>query len=188
MPAPANYKQVLNHFQSLPSEVQGYFPSFNDLVKDYPLEVSVSYVFARVEAAKHSAIYCGIVKIHWTDSALTREMIDKDHMSRGRFRDLFKIVFGKPLKKDLEDKLSGAEEIRDKIAHGKKWKNEDARKALNDILDFAADFNAFVEQTAGFKPFGDLRGFKGRGESLSKETTRWVLRGMGIPSDGSNKP
>lgn len=187
MNAPANYLQVLNHFKAKPVEVREYFPSFEELVEGYPWDVSVSYVFSRVEAAKHSSIYCGIVKLHWAESSMTREMIDKDHMSRGRFRELFKTVFGKPISKELLDKLSEAEDIRDKIAHGKKWTDAQARKALKDIFDFATDFNAFVQELGGFKPFGNLKGFKGRKESLSKETTRWVLRGMGIPAKADEK-
>lgn len=102
-------------------------------------------------------------------------------MSRGRFRELFKIVFGKTINKDLLDKLAEAEDIRDKIAHGKQRTDAQARKALNDVFDFATGFNTFVQDTAGFMPFGNLRGFKGRKQPLPKETTRWVLRGMGIP-------
>lgn len=187
MNAPANYLQVLNHFKAKPQEVREYFPSFEELVEGYPWDVSVSYVFSRVEAAKHSTIYCGIVKIHWAESTMTRDMIDKDHMSRGRFRDLFKTVFGKPIQKELLEKLSEAEDVRDKIAHGKKWTDAQARKALKDIFDFATDFNEFVQEVAGFKPFGSLKGFKGRKESLPKETTRWVLRGMGIPAKAEDK-
>ena len=161
---------------------QDYFPSFEELVANYPWDVSVSYIFSRVEAAKHVTIYCGIVKIHWADSSLTRELIDKDYMSRARFRELFKTVFGKPIKKDLLIMLSAAEDIRDKIAHGKNWRPEQARNALKNIFNFAEEFNEFVNTEAGFKPFGQLKGFKGRKESLSKETTRWVLLGMGIPA------
>lgn len=181
MAAPANYKQVLAHFKAKPREIQNYFPAFSDLVEGYSWDVSVSYVFARIEAVKHAAIYCGIVKLHWTDSTLTRELVDKDHMSRGRFRELFKIVYGKTIDDALLKKLGEAEAIRDKIAHGKKWTDEQARTALKDIFDFAESFNALTYNLAGFKPLGDLRGFKGRKESLPKETTRWVLKGMGIP-------
>lgn len=185
MAAPANYKQVLTHFKAKAKEIQEYFPAFSELVEDYSWDVSVSYVFSRVEAAKHGAIYCGIVKLHWTDSTLTRELVDKDHMSRGRFRELFKIVYGKPIDEELVKKLSEAEVIRDKIAHGKRWTDEQARTALKDIFDFAEGFNAFTQELASIKPFGDLRGFKGRKESLPKETTRWILKGMGIPGKES---
>lgn len=182
MAAPANYIQVLAHFKAKPREIQDYFPAFAALVEGYSWDVSVSYVFSRIEAVKHEAIYCGIVKLHWTDSQLTRELVDKDHMSRGRFRDLFKIVYGKPIEEGLLKMLGEAEAIRDKIAHGKRWSDEQARKALTDIFDFAEGFNDFTQNLAGFKPFGDLRGFKGRKESLPKETTRWILKGMGIPA------
>lgn len=182
MAGPANYKQLLAHFKGKPQEIQDYFPAFPDLVEGYSWDVAVSYVFSRVEAVKHATIYCGIVKLHWTDSTLTRELVDKDHMSRGRFRELFKIVYGKPIDDALLKKLGEAEAIRDKIAHGKKWTDEQARTALKDIFDFAEGFNIFILSIANLKPFGDLRGFKGRKESLPKETTRWVLRGMGIPS------
>lgn len=101
-------------------------------------------------------------------------------MSRGRFRDLFQVVFGKPLDKSLADKLYNAEKIRDKVLHGKDWTDAQAREALVNMFDFAENFNDFVYDLAGFKPFSDLRGFKGRKQSLPKPTTRWVLRGMGI--------
>ncbi len=182
MSTAANYKQVLKHFTATPKDIQDYFPSFPELVKCYPWDVSISYVFSRIEAVKHTTIYCGIVKIHWTDSVLTRELINKDHMSRGRFRELFKTVFGKPIKKELLAKLAEAEAIRDRVSHGKSWTDVEARKSLTDIFDFATGFNDFVQAEAGFRPIGDLRGFKGRKESLPKDTTRWVLKGMGIPS------
>ena len=182
MTAPANYKQVLAHFKGKSQDIQDYFPAFPELVESYSWDVPVSYVFSRIEAVKHSTIYCGIVKLHWTDSVLTRELVDRDHMSRGRFRELFKIVYGKPMDVDLSKSLAEAEAIRDKIAHGKNWTDEEARTSLKDVFDFTEGFNVFVDGIGRFRPFGDLRGFKGRKESLPKETTRWVLKGMGIPS------
>jgi hypothetical protein len=187
MSNPANYKQVLRHFNNAPKEVREYFPWFSELVEHYSLDVSISYVFSRVEAAKHMTIYCGIVKLHWCDFELTKELVDKDHMDRGRFRCLFKTVFGKSINQELLDKLSKAEAVRDKISHGKKWSDAQARVALVDILDFATKFNDFVNTAAGFQPFADLRGFKGRKKALSKNTTRWVLRGMGIPGKVENE-
>jgi hypothetical protein len=180
-PAPANYKQVMAHFNAKSDGVRGYFPAFPNLVGEYTWDVPVAYVFSRIEAAKHATIYCGIVKLHWTDSELTRELVDKDHMSRGRFRDLFRVVFGQPIDGKLLATLHEAEAIRDRIAHGKKWTDDQARHALRDAFDFAETFNAFTEHVGGFRPFGDLRGFKGRRECLPQDTTRWVLRGMGIP-------
>ena len=42
--------------------------------------------------------------------------------------------------------------------------------------------NDWVYQAAGVRPFGDKRGFKGRAEALDKSTTRWILKGMGLPA------
>ena len=46
MPTPANYKQVLQHFEQLPEDVRKYFPTFKELVERYSWDVSVAYVFS----------------------------------------------------------------------------------------------------------------------------------------------
>ncbi len=180
MPAPANYKQVLTHFESKTESVRNYFESFPELVEGYDWEISISYVFTRVEIAKHSTLYCGLVKKHWTDSKMTREALDRDHMSRGRFRELFKTVFGASIPAGLLEKLAAGERVRDRVAHGKWLEPAQARQGLVDVFDFADGFNLHVSDLAGFTPFGSLQGFKGRAEALPKQTTHWVLKGMGI--------
>jgi hypothetical protein len=176
-----SYKSVIKHFEDAPAKVQGYFPDFIPLVEKYNWEVSVSYVFSRIEQAKRMTIYCGITKLHWCESSLTWKLVSEDHLSRPRFHELFKVVFGKKIPEDIRSRLEDSENVRDKIAHGMHWTAADARNALTDIVDFAEQLNQFVQHTAGFQPFGDLRGYKGRKEALSKATTRWILRGMGIP-------
>ncbi len=175
------YKSVIHHFQAAPERVQNYFPDFVQLVDQYDWEVSVSYVFSRIEQAKRMTIYCGIVKLHWCESTLTWKLVSEDHMARSRFRELFKIVFGRKIPDDLITKLEKGEAVRDKIAHGMKWTPKEAREGLTSVIDFATEFNDCVFHHAGFRPFGDLRGYKGRREPLTKATTRWILRGMGIP-------
>lgn len=186
--APANYKQVLTMYSQQPKPIQEYFESLPELVERYEWDISISYVFSRIETIKHRTLYCGLIKLHWTDTQLTSELLDKDHMSRGRFRDLFHVVFGKRIDRDILEKLSAAESVRDKVAHGKHLTQSEARKCLADALDFAASFDQFVFDHANFRPFGDLRGFKGRKEALPKSTTRWVLKGMGIPANKSKEP
>jgi hypothetical protein len=181
------YKEVLNHFNNAPSDVREYFPDFPELVERYTLEVSVSYLFSRIEQAKHMTIYCGIVKKHWCNSALTKQMVNEEYMSRGRFKELFKIVFGKNVSKRILEKLEVGESMRDKITHGKPWTPKEVREGLVSAIDFATEFNEFIQNSAGFRPFGSLQGFKGRAESLPKSTTRWVLQGMSIPKKSANK-
>jgi hypothetical protein len=107
-------------------------------------------------------------------------------MARGRFRELFKIVFGRKIPDNLVAKLEKGESVRDKIAHGMSWTQKEAREGLTSVLDFATEFNDYVHQRAGFRPFGKLRGYKGRKQPLTKTTTRWILRGMGIPQKNKN--
>jgi hypothetical protein len=104
---PANYIQVLAHFRKMPEDIRAYFPTFEELVQKYSWDVSIAYVFSRIERLKHETIYCGIVKRHRTDATLTRDLVDKDHMSRSRFRELFKVVFGLAIDKPLLEKLGG---------------------------------------------------------------------------------
>ena len=185
---PQNYIQVIRHYEAAPEQVRNYFPSLAELVEKYSWEVPISYAFSRLERAKRSTIYCGVVKLHWCESTLTRKLINEDHLSRGRFKELFKVVFGKPVPRQLMEKLEKAEIIRDKISHGMEWQQAEAREGLVNLIDFATEFNEFVATKADFQPFGDLRGFKGRKESLTKQTTRWVLLGMGIPEKEPRRP
>lgn len=130
--------------------MQGCFPDFVELVESYNWEVSISHIFSRVELAKRNTIYCGIVKLHWCNAVLTRKLVNKDHMSLGRFLDLFGMVFGCRVPKQVVVKLENGEEVRDKVAHGMKWKEIKAREGLVSVIDFATDFNEFVDGKAGF--------------------------------------
>lgn len=179
---PANYRQLLTAFEGKPQGIRDYFSDFPSLVEDYDWPVSVAYVFMRIEALKHTVLYCGIRRLHRADAEMTWDMLNKDHMSRGRFRELFEIAFGKPIDKPIVDKLGAAEKMRDRVVHGKALSDADMRTGLRDAFDFCEAFDEFVYDAGGFRPFGPLRGFVGRGKPLSKDTTRWVLRGMGIPA------
>ena len=175
------YKDVIQSYEEAPPRVRDYFPSFAELVEKYDWEVSISYVFSRLETAKRMTIYCGIVKLHSCEVSLTWKLVSEDHLSRRRFLALFETVFGRPIPGSLVEKLERGEGVRDKVAHGMDWTAAEAREGLTSIIDFAGEFNEFVSKHGGFRPFGDLRGFKGRGGALPQSTTRWILRGMGIP-------
>lgn len=176
-----SYIGVIRAFETAPEGVRNYFPNFVELVRNYQWEVSVSYVFSRMEQAKRMTIYCGIVKLHWCESPLTWKLVSEDHMKRERFKSLFNIVFSEKIPSALSGKLEKGEKVRDKIAHGQRWESSDVRIGLCSTIEFATEFNDFVYDKAEFRPFGDLRGFKGRKQPLTTATTRWVLRGMGIP-------
>ena len=102
-------------------------------------------------------------------------------MTRKEFRDKFTVVFGSSIPDAISNTLGKAETVRDRVMHGKKATDSDKRNAVANVIDYADKLNGHVHGIAGFRPFGDLRGFKGAGKSLDKSTTRWVLKGMGFP-------
>ena len=180
MSAPTNYLQLVDRFKSAPAGIQEYFPDFVSLVEGYSWDVSVAYFFSLVESIKHRTIYSGIVRLHGTDATITGNAVDNHYMSRTDFWKLIVIVFGTTPPAALKAKLEKAEKIRDKIAHGKNRTDREIRESLSLAIEFCEEFNEFIYSQAGFRPIGDLRGFKGRQAALSKATTRWVLKGMGF--------
>jgi len=76
--------------------------------------------------------------------------------------------------------MNEAEKTRDRVVHGKDVTDSELRGAIADVLEYAEKFNAEVNDTAGFRPLGNMRGFKGRAEPLDKRTTKWLMRGLGF--------
>lgn len=175
-----SYKAVIRRIESAPEEVQDYFSHASNLIRSYPWEVSLAWMFSRVELAQNNCLYCAAVKLHRTDSMLTRDAIDAHYMSRRDFRDFYRTIVGKKITDAVMEPLAKAEATRDRVMHGKSVKQPEFREAIASVVDFAEAFNALVMTHARFKPFSDLRGFKGAGKSLDRSTTRWVLKGMGL--------
>jgi len=178
--SPATWKGVVAHYRECPDDVQSYFDAIPGLVEAYSWEVSLSYQFGRVELAHNMTLYCGVVKLHQVDSQLARVAVEAHHITRDHFKELFKTIFGKRIRKSIAERLEKASEVRDKVLHGKSATPRDLRQAVVDVLDYSVEFNDFVQSIAGFRPFGPLRGFKGRAKPLGKSTSRWVLRGVGF--------
>ena len=170
-----------NRYNAAPKEVRDYFPHLVGLLDAFPLDVALAYVFSRVELAQNMTLYCGIVKRHKGNAALARKAVDAHHMTRKDFVQKYEAIFGKVLSSGAAASLQAAEAIRDKVMHGKKTSDKEVRQAIANVLDYAQQLNSDVSSLAGFKPFGDLRGFKGAAQSLDHSTTRWVLKGMGFP-------
>lgn len=180
MAIPGSWRAVVHRFRQAPPEIANYFNHLPSLAENYPWEVSISYMFGLVELAQNNCLYCGLVKIHKVDSALAREAIDSYPLHRQDFRKFYESILGRKRKTATFAKLEEAQSIRDRLIHGKDVSEQGKRKAVVDIIEFAARFNADVHAIATFRPFGDLRGFKGRGKALDKSTSRWVLRGIGF--------
>ena len=178
---PARWRGVRKRLQEAPSEVQRYFEPAAELIEHYPWEVSLSYLFSRVERAHLMAIYCGVVKLHRANAKLARTAVDLFQNTRGEFHGLFANVFGQEIPRRLQKTLDVAQKVRERVLHGKTVEESDYRMAIAAVIQDAAGFNDVCHQKGGFQPFGDLRGYKGAGSSLDVSTSRWVLKGIGLP-------
>lgn len=180
MPKTSFITVINDRFNISTPEVQDYFKHLPKLLDNFPLDISIGYLFSCIEMAQNLTLYCGVVKLHHGEITLTWQAIDNQHITRDKFRDYFKIIFGKEIDQNAISKIKNAEKTRDKIMHGKPSSYNEQKQAIIDIIDYAEAFNILVQKYSGFKPFGNLRGFKGRGISLDKSTTRWILKGMGF--------
>ena len=178
---PGSWRGVVNRFRASTPEVQQYFNDLPDLMEHYDWEVSLGFMFIRVEKALNTMLYCGARKMHKAHTDVARGFVDSHHMTRKEFRRLFGNVFGQQIPADTTAVLIEAEKVRDKVIHGKSATDADKRKAIVRLIQYAEEMNTLVHGVAGFKPFtNDLRGFTGRGESLDQSTTRWLMQGLGF--------
>ena len=180
MSVPGSWRGMVGEYNKLPEDVKQYFEYFPQLTEEFPWDVVIAYLFSRVELAQNMTIYCGVVKCHKVDSDIAKKAVNNQHMTRQGFKDLYKSIFGHAIPKTIAGNIDHAENIRDKILHGKSVTEADKRKAVYDLLIYAKNFNDKLQSIAGFRPFGSLQGFKGRGQSLDKSTSRWVVKGMGF--------
>ncbi len=180
---PGSWRGVVNLFRAAPAEVQQYFDGLPELIEKFDWEIALGFMFIRVEKALNTMLYCGARKMHKAHTEVARAKVETHHMTRKEFRSLFANVFGKAIPDATVKILTEAEKIRDKVIHGKATSDADKRKAIVHVIRYAEEMNSLVHSIAGFKPFTkDLRGFTGRGESLDKSTTRWLMLGLGFAS------
>ena len=180
MTAPASYKEVIKRYGECPDTISAYFNNFQKLVEDFQYEVAVAYCFLKLEQAYNRTLYGGSRKMRKVHPDIARSVLDKQHLTREGFLELYKNIYDKALPCQVVEQIKSAEKIRDRIIHGKKVEHKDARKCLVDILDFSTELEAEVRNIACFSPFGDMRGLTGRSQSLDKSTSRWVMKGLGF--------
>ncbi len=174
-----NYKALVRFYNGRPSDVKVFFEHLPKLVSDgLPYEIAIAYSFLKIEQAQNRALYGGVVKVHRGNAEFVGRLMNHQHLTRDGFKTIYKNVFGQPLKDATATKLKEAEKARDKVIHGKNVSEDELREAIADILEYAEAFNSEVSAVAGFKPLGDMRGFKGRADSLDNRTTKWLMRGL----------
>lgn len=161
------------YFFGIPSLVTG--PGEN-------LPAALAYAFHLIETAHHRILYGALCRMHDANSILAKQAVDSQHMTRKKFRELFANVIGVDFPDSLIQKADSAEQIRDRIVHGKAASGAEIWQAIRQLVDYAIELNQLVLANAGFEAFGDMRGVVGRrgGTPLPQGTTRWLLKGMGF--------
>ena len=183
MNVPGTWRGVRNKFLKAPSEIQSYFSPVHELMEHYSWEVSLSYLFSPVERAHLMALYCGVVKLHRVDKELATIAVNQFENRSMEFRALFKDIFGKKIPQSHVEKFEIAQKVRNNVLHGKIVTDKEFRRAIVCIIEYATEFNETCVELGGFRPFGSLAGFKGAATSLDTSTSRWILKGIGLPID-----
>ena len=167
-------------YERCPQEVRDYFEHVPKLLDEFPMDVCLAYVFSCLELGQNMTLYCGVVKIYKVNSELARNAVERQHMSRKKFIELYKTIFGLDLPDIARKNSEEMEKTRDKIMHGKTVSDDQIRNAIACVLNYAEEVNNQLHENYQLKPFGELRGFAGRSEKLDKSTSRFVLLGMGF--------
>ena len=173
-------KGLLKACNGCSKEVGEYFEHIPSLIEGYPLDVVLAYAFARLELGQNMALYCGAVKVHRANAELAIRAVSTHHMKREGFVALYETVFGFGLPTVAAKALKTGEDTRDAIMHGKPATDDRLRNAVARVLEYAEAINGQLHKKHGLKPFGKLKGFAGASKKLSKETTRFMLKGMGF--------
>jgi hypothetical protein len=171
---------LVNAYNDCTQEVRDYFEHIPKLLDEFPMDVCLAYVFARLELGQNMALYCGVVKIHKANAELARKAVGIQHMTRDLFVTLYKTVFGVDLPAAAHADLEAAEKTRDTVMHGKSATDDRIRNAISRVLEYAEAMNTQLDAQHGLKPFGSLQGFSGKSKKLDKQTTRFMLKGMGF--------
>ena len=182
MPTQVKSKPRLKQaYNECSQEVRNYFEHIPKLLDEFPMEVCLAYVFARLELGQKMALYCGVVKIHRVNSEIARDVVEKQHMTRDKFVKLYKTIFDIDLPNAARKDLEHAEKTRDSLMHGKTATDDQIRNAIACVLKYAGEVNKQLHEKHQLKPFVDhLRGFAGRLRKLDGSTSRFVLMGMGL--------
>ena len=146
------------------------------------LPAALADKFHLIETAHHRVLYGCLCRMHDANSVISRKAVDVQHMTRPKFRELFKNVIGKEIPDPILAMSKSAEDFRDKALHGKGVSDAELWSAIQSLTRYAIELNKFVKGEAHFEAFGDMRGVVGRrgGTPLSQQTTRWLLKGMGF--------
>ncbi len=185
--APSN-ASVIEAYNVCDDDIKNYYSELISLLQDdrFSNEIAISYCFFKLEQALHRILYGGLVGVHRADKTLAMQAVDELHLTRNGFVELCSKIFKddndktKNINQSILSIIKSAEKVRDRVMHGKDVKPAEIRKAITVVLMYSTKLNSEIKQIAGFTPFGSMKGFKGRSQSVNETTTKWLLKGLGF--------
>src|SRR5690606_30746396 len=115
-------------YEDSPAEVRVHFQHAPKLIEgEFPYEVMLAYAFLKIEQAQNRALYGGVVKVHRGNREFVQRVMNFQHLTRENFVSIYKNVFGAALSKATASKLDEAENVRDRVIHGKTVDNNEMR-------------------------------------------------------------
>lgn len=171
---------IKNRFNTLSAEVKTYFVHTPKLIDSFPPDVCLAYLFSGIRAVHRRAFYLGIVRKYNTDRDLTFELVDLRTFQLSEFSHEFEKVFGHHFATETIEHLEQVQRTRNKSLHGQSVKPQETLQAVLDILEYAEALNNDLKDLIGKTPFKGLEGAAGRIKPLNRETSMWILKGMGF--------
>lgn len=176
-----NYRALRGEFDDSPRAIRSYFWSLPNLMTAELGEVALTYAFFKIEQAQIRTLYGGLLRLHRANSNFVKGVLDREHFTRPKFRELYGNVMGVEFPAPLTEQIQSAETVRDRLMHGRQPTGAEIRNAIANTLRYAVALGATVQQVARFNPCGDMRGVTGtRAQTLDVRTTKWVMKGMGF--------
>ncbi len=169
------------YFSSFPIFANSLKNIENDKYKgnQHALSMLIVYLFMRIEQAQRMILFAVIIGKYKVDSELADEIIDDLYMSRKDFRRLYKTMAGVPIHKKTLEQGKIAENVRDKVLHGKNaFKKGEQKEGIIASFNYANLLNEQIYKNFKLRPFGNMEEFEAPKESHDKITSEWILIGM----------
>ncbi len=177
----ASKQSVIDVFNGTTARTQEHFRYVLSLIEQYKPEVALGYMFDRVAQSHNQLIVAGLVLKHKAHRDVAREVAAFHECTWDEFHYEYQTVFGAVIPEAAADLYIAANEQRRAFMSGKRVSSKDQSIVVENLLKYADAFDEAVWADARLHPFSDLSKTKPRGSSLDKDSTRWVLKGMGFP-------
>lgn len=178
---PKSYKGLKVIYVELDEYVKSYLAKLEPLLNDAgQYEIALAYCFMKLEEGHHRALKCGLVRIHNCASETIDSELEKQHFTAEKYGSVFKNVFSERIPDSARKNLSNAQEIRNKLIHGKTTTDPKRREAIYYALEYMRELGEFVKSQTLKNPYGDLRGLAGKKKLLPAKSTIWMLKGFGL--------